>query len=412
MRAVLLLAGKDLRLLVRDRVGFFFAFVWPLIFAVFFGSVFSGPREGAAPKIAWVDRDASPGSVEFLAAVRADLDVVEVDLERARDLVRRGEVAAYVALPEGFGAARRRMFFGSDAALEVGIDPSRKAESAMIEGILMRRAFEGFRELFDDPDRRGEFVKEALAGLEEAPGVNPAFREHLQRLLESWKSLPMEEAGGGAFEPLRIDTSEVRVRRPGPANAYAISFPQGIIWGIMACAAGFGISMVTERVRGTLVRLQTAPLWTGHVLAGKAAACLAATAGVATALLVLARAGFGVVPNSVPLLAAAVLCVSLCFVGIMVFLSVLGRTEAAAGGIGWAVLMVMAMFGGGMVPYLFLPEWMRAVGNVSPVKWSILAMEGAIWRGFSAGEMAGPCAALLGMGALFFLAGARAFRKF
>jgi ABC-2 type transport system permease protein len=47
---------------------------------------------------------------------------------------------------------------------------------------------------------------------------------------------------------------------------------------------------------------------------------------------------------------------------------------------------------------------------VSPVKWAILAFEGAIWRGFSWQEMMLPFAILLATGAVTFLLGARAFR--
>ena len=44
MRSLLTLAGKDLRLLVRDRAGLFWVLFFPLIMAIFFGSIF-GPAE-------------------------------------------------------------------------------------------------------------------------------------------------------------------------------------------------------------------------------------------------------------------------------------------------------------------------------------------------------------------------------
>ena len=56
------------------------------------------------------------------------------------------------------------------------------------------------------------------------------------------------------------DVLDVSRERTGPQNAYEISFPQGCIWGIMGCAAAFGITLVVERTRGTLVRLRMAPI--------------------------------------------------------------------------------------------------------------------------------------------------------
>ena len=42
MRAVWTLAIKDLRLLVRDRVSLFWVLAFPLLLALFFGSMFGG----------------------------------------------------------------------------------------------------------------------------------------------------------------------------------------------------------------------------------------------------------------------------------------------------------------------------------------------------------------------------------
>ena len=42
------------------------------------------------------------------------------------------------------------------------------------------------------------------------------------------------------------------------------------------------------------------------------------------------------------------------------------------------------------VPLFAMPSWMAQAGNVSPVKWAVIALEGAVWRGFSLAEMALP----------------------
>jgi ABC-2 type transport system permease protein len=112
-----------------------------------------------------------------------------------------------------------------------------------------------------------------------------------------------------------------------------------------------------------------------------------------------------------PLFVLAVLCTLLCFVGLMMFICTLGRTEQSVGGAGWAMLMIMAMFGGGMVPLAFMPSWLRPFSHISPVKWSILAIEGAIWRKFSFVEMLSPCLVLLAFGAAAFLLGVFSLRR-
>jgi ABC-2 type transport system permease protein len=47
-----------------------------------------------------------------------------------------------------------------------------------------------------------------------------------------------------------------------------------------------------------------------------------------------------------------------------------------------------------------MPSFMKSISHFSPVKWSILSLEGAIWRGFTPGEMLMPCGALVLTGAV------------
>ena len=104
-------------------------------------------------------------------------------------------------------------------------------------------------------------------------------------------------------------------------------------------------------------------------------------------------------------LAVAILCASASFAGLMMMLSTFGRTEQAASGISWGVLLFCAMFGGGMMPKVFLADWMLAVGTVSPVRWAIEALEGASWRGLGWAELALPFGALLGLGGVCLAVG-------
>jgi ABC-2 type transport system permease protein len=89
----------------------------------------------------------------------------------------------------------------------------------------------------------------------------------------------------------------------------------------------------------------------------------------------------------------------------MMFTSVLGRTERAVAGSVWAVLMPLAMLGGSMVPQIAMPQWMQTAGSISPVKWTILSLEGAIWRDLPWSEMLNASGILLAMGAVFYAIG-------
>jgi ABC-2 type transport system permease protein len=48
---------------------------------------------------------------------------------------------------------------------------------------------------------------------------------------------------------------------------------------------------------------------------------------------------------------------------------------------------------------------MTTLSQASPVKWSILALEGAIWRGFTPSEMLLPCTILIAVGGVCLVVG-------
>jgi ABC-2 type transport system permease protein len=183
-----------------------------------------------------------------------------------------------------------------------------------------------------------------------------------------------------------------------------------MLWGLLACAANFAIGLVRERTSGTMARLLTSPLTRRQILLGKALACFLAMLAVEALLVGVGVLGFGVRPTSWSLLAAAVLAAAAAFTGIMMALSVVAETEQAASGAAWATLLVLAMLGGGMVPLFVMPRWMLTASGVSPAKWAILALEGALWRGFTPAEMALPLGLLLAIAATGLVAGVRLFR--
>ncbi|MCA9290534.1 MAG: ABC transporter permease, partial [Phycisphaerales bacterium] len=413
MRTILTLAAKDLRLLVRDRVGLFFALVFPLLYATFFGFIMSGfGGEGGVSglRVRVVDEDRTPASAAYIERLEgaSELAVTRTDLATAEAAVRGGNAVAFIRLEAGFGAAGETMFWGDPQVISVGIDPSRKAQGAMLQGILTKHAFEGMQAAFSDRDLMRRSAQAAIDQV--GDDVPVAMRLPLKTFLGSldtfFAAMPddMTDESGDAvgpagWEPVRITVSDVtRAARAAPHSAFEITFPQAIIWGVMGCAAGFGISLVTERVRGTLVRLRTSPATLGQILGGKAAACFVTIIVVATLLFGLAALPpFAVRPSlgALAMLVLAVVSVAACFVGIMMMLAVIGKTEAAAGGIGWACLTVMAMLGGGMLPLEFMPASLQRFNGISPVKWSILAMEGALWRDFTLGRMFEVCGILV-----------------
>lgn len=310
-------------------------------FALFFGAIFSGSGGASRMSVAIVDEDGSDVSRAFVEKLRPP-------------------------------------------PIRVGLDAARRAEARYLEGLLTQTAMES---AFSDPEVMRRSIRKQREDLRDAP---TADREQLEKFFDDLDRMmgSMESVGapGSSVAPARIVTEPAGPARVTPSSSWEITFPSAILWGLLGCAAGFAISMVQERTAGALRRLRIAPVTRGQLLAGKGLACFLACVAVAILLLTFGALVFRVRVGSVPVLAAAVLSRAVCFVGIMMFLSVLGRTENSVAGAGWAILMVMAMLGGGMVPLFVMPSWMQKVSHVSPVKWGILSIEGAVWRGFTQGS--------------------------
>lgn len=426
MRSIINLALKDLRLLVRDKLGLFWVIGFPLIMALFFGSIFGGQGAGARSlKVATVRDSISSIGQRFYdeLAKSTALKISSLSRDSARLLVARGTLVAFVEFRGGKDDVFS--FFGDEhASIEVGIDPSRSAEGGYLQGLVTQAYFTLMQNDMQNTERMRSALQDQIKGLDTL-SAGDANRDLIRRFygsldnflvnLSAVEALPDSSdnnaKSGGMMGNLNIKFTDVALQNIGPRSAFEITFPQSLQWALIGCAAAFALSIVIERTRGTFYRLRTAPISRGQILLGKGLACFIACVIVCAILITLGSLVFKVRVVSVPLLVAAIVASAFCFVGLMMLVTVLGKTEASVSGAGWALFLVFTMIGGGMVPLMMMPKWMTALSNFSPVKWSILATEGAIWRGFGISEMLLPLSILLSIGVAGYLIGVAVLQR-
>jgi ABC-2 type transport system permease protein len=424
MGVISAMVRKDLKLLFRDKVTVFFTFGFPLIFATFFGSIFSdGSGGGSGLQVAVSDLDKSPVSVAFVQRMDevSELRVEVMPEFEAREATRKGRKVAFIILPAGFGAAFESLFTGGTPEVTIGVDPSRKAEAGLLQGVMMKLGVERFENAFSNTENLVQQLDESILAVEQDAEMPVEWQSLLGEYLPRIKELAAQDGLGieggdedaaaaglaDALTPLALNFEDVAISRAGPQNGYAITVPQAMYWAVMGVVMGFGVALVQEKSLGTMTRLVAAPISRIQILGGKAAGCFFALLIVMSTLFTFSRFVFGV-PIEYPLkVLASLLSVSVCFVGIMMFLAALGKTERGMGSLGWGVMMVFAMFGGAMIPLFAMPEWMKSISDFSPVKWAILSFEGATWRNFSYQELMLPLVIMLILGAVLFLAGSR-----
>ncbi len=429
MNAIIRIAMKDLRLLARDRADAFFTFVFPLLIALFFGYVFGGgDGERSAMPVAVVNEDGGAASKWFVEQL-SKAGGIEAKPAETREvgerLVRKGDAAACVIVPKDFEDSTKKVFSGGGMQLEAIIDPKRSAEAGLLEGRLNELGFRQLARTFTDSSMMNSFLDSAREDVSKSTGLSPLQKGIFGTFFDSVSSLTREvtsksapgetmngtvgESGGG-FRPVTVTMHELRMDPNSPNNSFAVSFPQGVVWGLMGCVMAFGVSLVQERRRGTLLRLCVAPITRNQILLGKAAACFASCVIVQVILLVVARL-MGVRIGHPSIMASAVLVSSVGFTGVMMLLAGLSRSEGAAQGFGRALLLVLALIGGGSIPLFFMPRLMQQISSVSPFKWATISIENGLWRADGWDAMLLPGGVLLGIGVIGFLVGWAAMRR-
>ena len=389
------LAYKDIRLLIRDKATLFWVLVFPLLIGVLFGFVFGGTSEMSPIPIAVVDQDKSATSKALIDELKKSksLKVEMQDLEQAKTAVRKGKKAAYIQIPKDYGAYDPFEKAPEAASIKIGADPSRRIESGMLEGMLQGAAFQAQFGSMNDPD--GAWKQRVDKGIN-SPSTDQATKDFLRQIDKYMSSHSGKQ--DMQLDGPKIVKQDEKKEGSGPASSFEITFPQALVWGILGVVSTFAISLVKERQQGTLLRLTVSPMTFTKILAGKGLACFLSVEAVMLGLLLLGHFMFKVRLLDPIVLTMAMASTGVAFVGVMLLLSTLGKTEQAVSGSSWGVMILMAMFGGGMLPIAMMPGWMQRVSDLSPLKWSTLAIEGAIWRGFGVQEMFLPCGVLIGVG--------------
>lgn len=432
MSQILSIALKDLKVLWRDPIGMFFIVGFPILMGLFFGLMMNGMNSGSSSskmKVAVVDNDQTDESKQFLELLNegGNLTMIPGELEASKESVRKGNAVGVIALQEGFGE-RVGIFWGEPPEIQLGMDPSRGAEAAMLQGYIMQAVGQMAGNQFSEPERFRTSVSDAREQAKADDSMNIVNKQLLlgflgsvDTMLESVEVLQTNQEGGEedqvmgqpSFDFANIEEIDI-TRQVDPksregqlkkiTSRWDISFPQAMLWGILGCIAGFAGSIAREQQTGTMTRLQVAPIQKYKILAGKALACFIAVLFV-IGMMSLLGSFLGMRPGNFLHLLIAALSVAFCFVGIMMTLSLLGKTEQSVNGLGWMVNMVMAMVGGCMIPVMFMPDFIKRFSALSPVRWAISAIEGAIWRDFTLMEMLVPCGVLLGFGAVGMIVG-------
>ena len=353
IRQSFILANKDTKIFFRDRFAVVFAFAFPLLFTLGFTLALGGILSGDEPlevTLATQEEGENSLSRQIIDGLASGdtFTVNELDYDTARREIEAGTISGFIAFPSGFTNSLAGPGGGGTALLEVVTNA-------------------------DDP--------EGAAALDALAHTIARQVSNAQLVVLSLSLLPAE-----------VDRAAVMQRLPDLADLSAtqlVSFPEEQVGDIdRPNASNFTLSgyltmfiffaaalsaeaIARERRNQTLERLLTNGVLRESIILGK---FLAGTYRGVMQVVVLWGVGivaFGIDLGSSPL---AVFLISLAIVftssAFGVMLAALVRTAEGASSAGVLASLVLAPLGGSWWPLFITPDWMQALGKLTPHGWA------------------------------------------
>jgi ABC-2 type transport system permease protein len=418
---LLAMVRKDLLLFFGDRRSVILSFVVPIAIASFFGSIFSGSGsdEPARIDVAFVDHDSSTITRAIIANARTDrnFNLNTTSDSAARAAVRRGTTTVAVIIPQGFGEASGKAFFGlgPQPQLTFLYDPTQSMELAMVSGILTNHVMQAVsKEMFGGQMGR-TMIDQALQSQSATPqdSQQAALMQMLTGVQGYYNNQPAADtaAAGGLSMPYAVHEEAITSGENVAYNGYAHSFAGMGIQFLLFAMANMGVEMLLEKQRGLWKRLRSAPvsrmlLLGGKIVSGTIISLLTLWISFAFAMIVfhvrIAGSVFGFVAVSV---ACALMAATF---GLLV--AAIGRTPGSARAVTTFAVLMMVMLGGAWIPSFIFPAWMQQATKAVPVRWAVDGLDAMTWRGLGSSAAVAPVLMLLLFAAVFGAIAAARFR--
>ncbi|MFY1699593.1 ABC transporter permease [Solwaraspora sp. WMMA2101] len=385
IRALLVIAGHELRTRLRDGTAILIAFVAPVALASMFGLALGGDDPPLRATVGIVDLDGGefPASVRREALAAEELQGMltlrsyaeEADARRDLD---DGEIGAAIVFPAGFSDSVRAGDGGEVRVL--------RSPEAPLAGVVAGSMVDRISALVD---ARTLAVKASLAA-----GV-PA--DEVQLFVEE------NGADGPALslagDPVAGGTVDLGVYYGSGMAALFVFFVVG------TCAR----SLLTDRQLGTLSRLQAAPIPASAIVVGKGLVgfLLALASFCATWLssVLIFGTTWG---DPVGVLAVGTAHV-LAATAIVMLVAAGARTDSQADGFVLGIAFVFALLGGSLVPLYDLPELLQGLAMITPNGWTSTGLARLAGTSDGVTAVATPVAVLAGIASV---AGALAVLRF
>jgi ABC-2 type transport system permease protein len=342
---VLTIAWFNIVRLFRDRQGLVFVFAMPIAIIVVFGLAFGGQ---GVRELGIANTDEGALSAEIVAMLDDPDGAVEIRAfgspEALRDAVQHNRVDLGIVIPEGFDFAVRN---GGTATVEFVARPGEPIGAAL-------------RPLVDDVLRQQAVLVKAarFAMAERGIGFDEALAE------------ARRHAGQLGAVSVRSETTSEAVIEPG-MNGYLMGAQSQLVMFIFMISMTAAAQLIATRQLGISRRMYASPTPARTIILGEALGRFAVAMIQGLFIFLTTAIVFGVEWGD-PLAATLVLVAfALVSSGAAMLIGSIAQNPEQASSIGVGVAMLLAAFGGAMVPPEVFPDIMRTLSHVTPHAWAI-----------------------------------------
>jgi ABC-2 type transport system permease protein len=371
LKRILHVAGNDLRIMVRDKIFFFWTLAFPILFIVLFGLLYKASDNApAVAELTVVNQDEGRWGTYVIDKIKApNLELKIVESEPA-------EYSRLLVLPADFSAkieARR------DQALAF---KKRSGASTKAAARVETRLYQTIARVLS------ELVLYGQGDLTKFLDGHPEFRDIVR--VES-----------------RFPEKTVTVVPSG----FDHSIPGTTIQFIMMMVIIYGgITVLEDRKKGVLARMLFSPLSKGEVFQAKLLGRWFLGLVQALILIVVGKIFFKLNLGSLPLALLVIAVFAMAMAALSVFIGSVCTKEDLI--IGLAVLLanIFAGLGGCWWPSEIVPQGVRKVAMISPAYWAMDALHKLRFFQGGFGDILPNLGVLAGLAAVLGVVASRAFR--
>jgi ABC-2 type transport system permease protein len=383
---------KDLKILLRDRVGLFMMFFMPILLVIVITSVQNSAFElvnNNKVSLLVTNKDKGPLGREMIDGIRKigifklQLSDSTLDQHDIATQMHNKDALFALVIPAGFTEfIRNKAEEIATRALRDPDSPKAKVSSPM--------EFPDSVQMYYHPVMQSSFRQSVEGAIRSAVQViqGEAIVKKLYETVNE-QEIPPDLEKQILFGQLPI--SEIPVSRSGSRtvpNASQHNVPAWTIFAMFFIVISLGGSMVREKNSGSFIRLKTLPASYLNALFSKQVVYLMVTTMQAAVVFAIGNKFFPFIglpvlhlPKDIWALIIVTVVCGYCAVSYAICVGVYANTSEQSNGFGAISILILAALGGLIVPSFAMPAHLQKVVQISPLHWALEAYYGLFLEG-------------------------------